>query len=300
MNREAKIGLIVALAFLMVIGILLSDHVTVANSEPRANLEQTAGSIGSSISHPVDGGRTIQPPILPENTGGQPYPAEVNTGHQALAGTEQRPLSSDDDLGGMQEVTELRPAPGAWQHPTDIEMPTGPIAQNDDDVFGDITEPVDPTPAQVDPVPAQPETAPSNAVTIAEYVAQPGDSLSKIAAKVFGRSTPDNIKKLRSLNESWQGKDLVVAGRTYQVPANPAAMPTTPVRNTAPASNQAGGLTTYVVKENDSLWKIAAKELGNGALHEKILDVNPKLKANPNLLRPGMEINLPASVASSN
>lgn len=52
---------------------------------------------------------------------------------------------------------------------------------------------------------------------------------------------------------------------------------------------------TYTVKSGDSLWKIAQKELGNGARYTELFAVNkPPLSTNPNLIYPGQVLTLPA------
>lgn len=52
---------------------------------------------------------------------------------------------------------------------------------------------------------------------------------------------------------------------------------------------------TYTVKPGDSLWKIAAENLGNGSLYPKIIAANPdRLKDEKSVIHPGDVLNLPA------
>ncbi len=52
---------------------------------------------------------------------------------------------------------------------------------------------------------------------------------------------------------------------------------------------------TYTVKAGDSLWKIAAENLGNGTLYPKIIAANPgRLKDEKTVIHPGDVLNLPA------
>src|SRR5688572_1189124 len=53
MTRETKIGLLVALAFIIVIVILLSDHMTITPRPPKVALAQTARSVGTSRTSPA-------------------------------------------------------------------------------------------------------------------------------------------------------------------------------------------------------------------------------------------------------
>ena len=52
MTRETKIGLLVGLAFIIVIGILLSDHLTSTNEPMQAQLAQAGGNVRSAVTVP--------------------------------------------------------------------------------------------------------------------------------------------------------------------------------------------------------------------------------------------------------
>src|SRR5687767_38244 len=52
MTRETKIGLLVGLAFIIVIGILLSDHLTSTTEPQQAQLTQVGGNVRSATSAP--------------------------------------------------------------------------------------------------------------------------------------------------------------------------------------------------------------------------------------------------------
>ncbi len=51
---------------------------------------------------------------------------------------------------------------------------------------------------------------------------------------------------------------------------------------------------SYKVSPGQSLWSIAADELGSGNRYIEILDLNPQLRSDPGRLVPGMELTLPA------
>src|SRR6187397_1152436 len=53
MTRETKIGLLVGLAFIIVIGILLSDHMTSTTQPQQAKLDEAANNVRESVSSPV-------------------------------------------------------------------------------------------------------------------------------------------------------------------------------------------------------------------------------------------------------
>src|SRR4051812_5055318 len=79
MTRETKIGLLVGLAFIIVIGILLSDHLTQSTEPPQATLAVAGNSVRSTVNTP--GSSTANPPITsviptpaPQVAPGQPVP----------------------------------------------------------------------------------------------------------------------------------------------------------------------------------------------------------------------------------
>lgn len=98
----------------------------------------------------------------------------------------------------------------------------------------------------------------------------------------------------------WVDDDVVVAAHAERSrPAAPAAgerasAPSTAVSGTAPAGLPAS--RDYVVKEGESLWKIAVRQTGS-ARHapkwiEEVRALNPDL--DPNLVRAGQRIRIPA------
>jgi cytoskeletal protein RodZ len=72
MTRETKIGLLVGLAFIIVIGILLSDHMTSTTQPPQAALAEAAANVRESATAPAASGPAPAPvgnvpPITPTN-----------------------------------------------------------------------------------------------------------------------------------------------------------------------------------------------------------------------------------------
>jgi len=57
----------------------------------------------------------------------------------------------------------------------------------------------------------------------------------------------------------------------------------------------------YTVKENDSLWKIAAEYLGRPGAVDEIKELNKDILKGSDTLRPNMKLRLPAKpLASAN
>ena len=355
MTREAKIGLLVALAFILVVGILLSDHVTSATREPAAPLTQIEESIRGSTTTPGTAPQLQNPPRLPGQTQEPATSAYVHPQPQgdviASLGT---PQGSQDPQNAQPGASPAQPPvveAGAGD-PWNIQPGGGsggaiqPQAQTDP--LTENSGPNAPQPLQrlVDEHGTELQVvgqqggrggaagAPGNATQMAgvkQYTIQPNDSLSKIVAKHLGRYTPANEALILGLNPKLKAnKDRIIVGEKVLVPATASAAeslraagtstasnaaPTQPPRAsrgptasaqepqrsggsaTAPRSKASGSSAarTYVVKDGDTLWSIAAKQLGSGARHAEILRLNADKLSGPDELQVGMKLKLPGS-----
>src|SRR4051812_23988508 len=69
MTRETKIGMLVGLAFIIVIGILLSDHMTSTTEPAKAPLSSAGSEVRSGVTTPaaatVNSGTVQIPPTAP-------------------------------------------------------------------------------------------------------------------------------------------------------------------------------------------------------------------------------------------
>jgi nucleoid-associated protein YgaU len=73
----------------------------------------------------------------------------------------------------------------------------------------------------------------------------------------------------------------------------PAAAPSDQRTEAEPAATAKP--VAYKVISGQSLWSIAADELGNGSRYIEILNLNPQLQGDPGRLMPGQELALPPS-----
>jgi hypothetical protein len=145
------------------------------------------------------------------------------------------------------------------------------------------------------------------------YVIQEGDSnLAKISKKFYGEEEGNrlvNINRIFEANKDvLKSPDKIFVGQTIVIP-QPAAPVVDPIK---PANVLNGGMfqtvgnskqnTTkipdtknwYVVKEDDSLWKIADEQLGKATRYEEIIKLNTDVLTSGNKLKPGMKLRLPA------
>ena len=339
MTRETKIGLLVGLAFIIVIGILLSDHLTSTTEPPQARLTQAGSNVRQGVS--VPGGATANPPItsveapapvtpqqqIPtkEDLAPRPQPVQIV---QIGPSAQQPPVS----VGPAQPLVQA-PAPLIAQPPTQSQEPQPQRVPLENPIVPQQPPVVESTPVTTDPAltqlaqrigeeiveltgPQQQPTPPtqqngqtSGAPTLAggkAYKAQEGDTLSKLAGRFMGGNTKTNRDAIVKANPSLtKNPDIVVVGKTYIIPTNGAV--TTNMPQPAPAQPSQTPTATpeyfYTVKENDTLRKIAVNQLGDEDAWAAIQDLNKTtLKGeDKTMVVPGMKLRLPAKpLASAN
>jgi nucleoid-associated protein YgaU len=138
------------------------------------------------------------------------------------------------------------------------------------------------------PVPARPSLAPPNAPVAPsinhpssnQIRIQPGDSLWKLARRHLGSGSRWN--DLLAANPAISDPLHLQPGAVLVVPATQLRSRVQP--------------PSITVQSGDSLWKIAASQLGSAAAWPCIAQANPQLR-NANRLRPGQLLILPASCA---
>jgi nucleoid-associated protein YgaU len=180
------------------------------------------------------------------------------------------------------------------------------------------------------PAPPKPTDAPTAGGQ--EYVAQAGDSLSRIASRLMGSNSKANREAIVKANPSLQkNPDVIIEGRKYVIPAANAvrvatatgnearpAMPARPANGGTASSHKpvpvtdlveplpgtspaAGGGDWYVVKDKDTLWQIAAEQLGTGTAWTQIRDMNQDVLKGRETVQANMRLRLPPRpVASAN
>jgi nucleoid-associated protein YgaU len=326
MTRETKIGLLVGLAFIIVIGILLSDHINSSTDPVPAALSQGYAGTERSLASPDrnQGTMTVVPPpapVIPQNpvVTQHDLPTVVDEGTAKVSigpgnnfspvripgrPVEQRqvnavqviPPAANDQVASNNDNTTNNPDSGI------SEVPNRLIQDNPGDLVP--VAPVRP-PVGVGGV-LRPPAPPK--INGKEVKAEEGDTVSKLAGKYMGGNTKANREAFIKANPSvTPDGHLVFAGRTYIIPSATAAAPTAvakgqPAQHTAPTpAPLRAGIVLYTVKDNDSLWKIASEQLGSGTRWEEIRDLNKDLLNGSEQVHANMRLKLPAkTVASTN
>src|SRR5450432_2837372 len=204
MTRETKIGLLVGLAFIIVIGILLSDHLTSSTEPPPATLLQTGNVVRQTVNTPAGTQPPITAVVMPQQIQPQqqvPTPRELQP---------QTPATAVIQVGGSHSA-QHEPAPAETNPPITV-----------------VNDP----PARTTPPPEQQQIAgadaPDNALArvaqqngeqlvsvgtngtqttvngAREYTAKSGDSVSKMAAKFYGSNTKANRDAIIRANPTLQ------------------------------------------------------------------------------------------------
>jgi nucleoid-associated protein YgaU len=138
------------------------------------------------------------------------------------------------------------------------------------------------------------------------YTWKAGDTFTGLAQRFYG--DPSRLAILKRINE---GRTDVQPGERVLVPvydldAVPAAAPAPTVANPKTKPDAAKGAETqaptasgtsspryHVVKDGESLWKIAKQELGSGARWNDIYNANRDVLSSPEALHTGQKLRVP-------
>jgi LysM repeat protein len=307
MTRETKIGLLVGLAFIIVIGILLSDHMTSSTDPPPAALVSTGRGVRSTIATPGGSQQPYSPivtptQVQPQHTVPTPRDLQSPTPPQAIV-----------QVGGPSIQTQAAPPAGSIAfvgNGGQMQQPTGPV--QDQQVAG-ADSPGNPLnqiaqrqgESLVTVTPGASQQSQQHSVPqmgFRDYVAQSGDTVSRMAAKFLGsRSKAAQDAIIRANPTLQQDPNRVIEGRTYRIPISTAAASIGTVASPAPALTPVHPVATvasaaeyfYTVKEGDSLWRIAQEQLGNPGAIDAIKELNKDQLKGGDTIQVDMKLRLP-------
>jgi nucleoid-associated protein YgaU len=335
MTRETKIGLLVGLAFIIVIGILLSDHMTSTTEPTQARLDEAGANVRDSVTTPAP----AQPPVttvvnVPNVAPGQPVPTRDELAARQQAAVAVGPRVQNVQVGPgasarepivIQQVQQPPAQPAAPQTPIAAAPRTPPVTGSLQEVARQYGEEIV-GPGANGVSPAATGNNPANMAAGRKYKAEEGDNLSRMASKLMGANSKANRDAIVAANPSLkQNPDRIIVGRTYIIPtpgaapANPnggaiqspavatvtppaadAPVPIEPVAvaPSQPAPSQSSG-TWYTVKADDNLWKIAAEQLGSGNQWTSLRDMNKDVLKGGDTVHPNMRLRLPPRPVAS-
>jgi nucleoid-associated protein YgaU len=266
MATDAKIGLLLALVFIVAITFVI-------NGLPEfLNKTKTSPDTAGYINHYKD-----QPP--------------------ALVGESRKIANTLDTKPVITVVTE---APNLDQNTQSTEIRYQTILPAAQEAVN--TETVSTEPAQTELVAVKVQEEPA-AAQQAVYEVLPGDSLAKIAQKFYGVEQGNrlvNIEKIYNANkDNLESIDSIQVGQKLIIPKlenqTDALLKTglfEKAEQPKPASKEQ--FKFYTIKESDSLWQIAARQLGDGNRYKEILQLNKAVLTDADTLAIGTKIKLPA------
>ncbi|NLZ07524.1 MAG: LysM peptidoglycan-binding domain-containing protein [Phycisphaerae bacterium] len=334
MTSDAKIGLLLGLVFIFVIAFIINGLPNFGDrSKAEAAQMMTTEKLDVAGDARLDWDDLIDQEgedlvALPETAGEPESPAaSTDSTPVADAGGVRRIYTLDGWVGGVsgkiqdvvRSLIETVPTQETATEPAPlIESSTPETAPAEPSRTAPVeVAAVQSTPAKPTGTPPQKPAAGAPAKT---YVVQAGDVLATVAKKAYG---PEEGNRLVNINRIFEANrstlktpDEIFAGQTLVIPPLPAAKPevgkaddgklsaalfekveqigkknVAEVKQTS--SKPEGPL--YVVQDGDSLWKIAAGQLGNGARWEEIIKLNADtLKSKDAVLVIGMKLRMPA------
>lgn len=304
MARETKVGLLVGMGVILLIGIIVSDHLAeVQRQNPADMVKFAADSQEGLLGAPgIFGADIIQP---------QPQAQALPPVAQRVTRQEPLPLPGED-------VSQQRAQPGEASVVLDprgrVVAPQVPGMQVADGIapvtgHGQASQMVN---VDIRPEPQQPSVR-----VLAKHTVRRGDTLYKLARQYYGNG--EMWQLIREANPSINEKGQLSEGQSLMIPHRPDAAPadTAPLTatglvvqvdpSTAPGAAQTGIPVRLVeVGAGQTLTAIAQQHLGNGQRWDEILAANKDQLRRPEDLKIGMKLRVlltapaQASVAPGN
>lgn len=324
MTRETKVGLLVGMGVILLIGIIVSDHLSVVQSQNPADFTGYAGQAQESI-QPMDAGRgvvgdarTVREPApgqhrtAPVPTPGQlqqrswPDSAPVNEA-SSPGQAERLPWAYALDRPNASTPAAARQSQGAEAGPhPQLDASRQPIGTYAQQIAPEQAQPV-PT-MTIAPQPSQPveslaAAAPQRTAgaEIVHYVKK-GETVYEIAQKYYGNGeywrtlashNPGKIKPNGHVNENVR---LIIPNRAGLALGDdfvPVSQVGQPVRVEARGTTRQPA--TIEVQAGDALSTLADKYLGSSARWQELLEANRDQLEKPTDLRAGMTLRLPGN-----
>lgn len=329
MTREHKLAMIVGFALVLVVGVLVSDHLSGARKARMANVDMAGQEIAGGEVDVAFGRKPEAPPQIqiakrPEASFDTPTrdadlaEAEVPADRFAVAPSVEPGRALDTGAITFGETrAQLPPTAMATESAPrgDIVMGTPsttipgfdrvPGEQRLDSIsplgvereIANLTNPAE----ELVTAPA-PKTEKTKTRTVKE-----GDTLWSIADDVYGdgklhkKLAEFNKSRLGSSGQLRVGASIMIPDKNVLLGKAPASTQTAEAPKTEKQPNSIAqkteaakkpGKNTYVVKAGDTLGAIAKRELGSTGRWEEILEANPDLD-DENSIRAGMTIKIP-------
>ncbi len=296
MTRELKLALILGSSLVLVVGVLISDHLSGARDARIARVDPPLVAAPVEQMPPLTAGR---PRAEPQLAGGDDLvtisPLDQSFNDPRVALGDPLPQTAQDTTpsnhSSLAQLTEWARQQGVTFEPVDefAAAKTDPVASPLELVMG---QPVAPK----EPAESANRGAPSTTSQTSEYTVQAGDNLWQIAAKYLGNGSRHN--ELAAINADRLGPNGELrVGTKIRVPATAGATTPPPAAKKSepkkPASSPSA--KTYTVKAGDTLRKIAGKTLGSESRWKELYENNKSQIKDPDALRVGATLKIPST-----
>ncbi len=267
MTRETKVGLLVGMGVILLVGIIVTDHLSLRS--PDEGLSPLMQSHGAGV-------RTMDVPPGFDN------------------GAQWTDVPGEWGPVGNPEPVDSNPVPASMEPAMIGQPPAGPEGEVAA-IFGPPSgEPLDTSVLTVGDNP-RPELFGSQQpqpVQTVHYVKK-NDTPWKLAQQYYGDGTKyplivdANPGKIRNGTMMREGVQLVIP--SVPESAAPSGNNVTLVRDTPRAVG-----SKYTIREGDTLWSIAQRQLGDGSRYKEIQQANHKVVPSTRSVLPvGAELTLP-------
>ncbi len=291
MTRETKIGLLVGLAFIIAVGILLSDHLSTSDEPTPARLASAGNVMRSSLGDGTDDGDPVAaaaPGVVRVPRSVAPADPVPTAGELAAARARRVPAA---------------PPPVGPAVPTDADQLVPALAASDEAV------PPGSNPALVAAArragqevvaPDGPPAVPPRRATARTVEAESGDSLGSLAERAYGSNTRANRDALLAANPPLKADpDRIVVGHAYVVAAAATPPAASAAGRPAAPAKPAVAVIWYTVQAGDTLWSIASERVGTHGAVAALRDLNKDVLVHGDAVRPHMRLRLPKSKVSA-
>jgi LysM repeat protein len=300
MTSDAKIGLLLGLLFIFIIAFIINGLPNFRDDKDNNELTTNMVNFDNSALGVASRERKAQE-VLDWREVVQPQSFDLRD--QSLGLDEpQGPLLKDEEVRSVMELPK-RPLM-AWGR-----------RQNTEDQSETDSPPSPATPAAGDGEPEQVKPTRPASPKVRVYVVKEGDNLGSIAQKLYG---PEEGNKRATVTQIFEANrktlsspDEIIVGQKLIIPPLRAAAPDRSkigsvlsdamfekvksigrkhLSNLGQGSEQSA---SYVVREGDSLWKIAAAQLGSGSRYGEIAKLNGDVLEDEDTVVVGMRLKMP-------
>lgn len=300
MTREHKISLILGFAVALIVGVMVSDHLSKARQTPLGAAEENALAGADQVAQPISA--VSEPSLVLVDERGRPEPLEQIAATplpDAEAGADGPAVASadasgfewlrDQVSGAVNDLKNGHTPPAAVQTDAPATLVMGHPS------IGPADHPdARPTPNRSAPVLSPP--SPPNAQSFVLYTVKPGDSLWKLAEQHLGDG--HRHTELAELNRDRIGKDgSLRVGASIKIPRSGHGtdrVSEIPASKPAFVADPPKSAKTYTVQAGDTLGEISQRMLGTSKRIADIVSANRDQIEDADDIRVGMVLKIPS------